>query len=101
MRLKHLQLLNKNKKIVLFTITTKFSTNILGKINNLFSENDASVLNIKQIHDETSQYTLLKFSVKLKNTTQKEELIHKLCELSEIKEVFVSKKTYHLDNDSE
>ena len=95
------QLLNKNKKIVLFTITTKFSTNILGKINNLFSENDASVLNIKQIHDETSQYTLLKFSVKLKNTTQKEELIHKLCELSEIKEVFVSKKTYHLDNDSE
>ncbi len=95
------QLLNKNKKIVLFTITTKNSADILGKINNLFSENENSVLNIKQIHDETSQYTLLKFSVKLKDPHQKEQLIHKLCELPEVKEVFVSKKTYHLDNDSE
>ena len=95
------QLLSKNRKVVLFTITTKFSTNILGEINQLFSENEASVLNIKQLHDETSQYTLLKFSVKLKKSSQKEELINKLCNMQNVKEVFVSKKTYHLDTDSE
>ena len=33
--------------------------------------------------------------------TQKETLINKLCELPEVKEVYVSKKTYQLDNDVE
>ena len=95
------QLLNKNKKIVLFTITAKDSPEILGKINTFFSTNNSLVLNIKQIHDESSQYTLLKFSVKLETPKQRETLTHSLCELSEVKEVYVSKKVYHLENDSE
>ena len=94
-------LLNKNKKIVLFTITTKSSTEMIGKINEFFAENNTSVLNIKQIQDEASQYTLLKFSVKLNSPKQKEDLIHGLCDLPEIKEVYISKKVYHLENDSE
>lgn len=94
-------LLNKNKKIVLFTITAKSSPETLGRINEFFTSNNTSVLNIKQIQDESSQYTLLKFSVKLASPKQKEILTHELCELSEIKEVYVSKKVYHLDNDAE
>jgi len=94
-------LLNKNRKIVLFSITTKYSQEALGKINSFFSNSGASVLNIKQIHDQASQYTLLKFSVKLDSHEQKEELISNLCELPEIKEVYVSKKSYQIDNDAE
>lgn len=94
-------LLNKNKKIVLYTITAKSSPEILGKINTFFSTNKTSVLNIKQIEDKASQYTLLKFSVKLENPRQKEVLTQNLCALPEVKEVYVSKKTYHLENDSE
>lgn len=95
------QLLNKNKKIVLFTITAKASTDVLGKINTFFAEQNTSVLNIKQIHDEASQYTLLKFSVRLDSPKQREELTHALCNLDEVKEVYVSKKTYQIDTDSE
>lgn len=94
-------LLNKNKKIVLYTITAKSSPEILGKINSFFSTNNTSVLNIKQIHDTASQYTLLKFSVKLDNPKQKEVLTHSLCEFAEVKEVYVSKKSYQIENDSE
>lgn len=95
------QLLNKNKKIVLFTITAKASPEVLGKINKFFLDNAVQVLNIKQIYDESSQYTLLKFSVKLTLPKQREILTQKLCELPEIKEVYISKKTYHIDNDTE
>ncbi|MBO5143841.1 MAG: MgtC/SapB family protein [Clostridia bacterium] len=95
------QLLNRNKKIVLFTITAKSSSEVLGKINTFFVKNNTTVLNIKQIHDDASQYTLLKFSVKLDSPKQKEFLTHELCELPEIKEVFVSKKTYQIESDSE
>lgn len=94
-------LLNKNRKIVLFTITAKSSTEILGKINAFFIENNTSVLNIKQIQDDSSQYTLLKFSVRLNNSNQKEALTQNLCSLPEIKEVYLSKKVYHMENDSE
>lgn len=94
-------LLNKNKKIVLYTITAKSSPDILGKINTFFSNNKSSVLNIKQIHDESSQYTLLKFSVKLDSPKQKEALTHDLCEFQEVKEVYVSKKSYHMETDTE
>ena len=94
-------LLNKNKKIVLYTITAKSSPDILGKINTFFSNNKSSVLNIKQIHDESSQYTLLKFSLKLDSPKQKEALTHDLCEFQEVKEVYVSKKNYHMETDTE
>ncbi len=95
------QLLNKNKKNVLFTITAKSSPELLGKINSFFVKQNASVLNIKQFEDPSSQYTLLKFLIKLENAKQKEPLTYQLCELPEIKEVYVSKKSYHIDNDSE
>ena len=57
------QLLNRNRKIILFTITAKSSTEILGKIDQFFTSRGAIVLNIKQIHDPASQYTLLKASL--------------------------------------
>jgi len=94
-------LLNKNRKIILYSITVKSSPEILGKIDQFFTSHQATVLNIKQIHDHASQYTLLKFSVKLAYTKQKEMLIHSLCELPEVKEVYVSKRTYHQENDAE
>ena len=95
------ELLNYNRKIVLFTITTKSSFEILEKINHFFVSQQVEVLNIKQIQDKASQYTLLKFSVKLKNLKQKESLIHNLCALPDVKEVYVSKKSHHQDNDTE
>ena len=94
-------LLNKNRKIILYSITVKTSPDILGKIDQFFTSHQATVLNIKQVHDSASQYTLLKFSVKLAYTKQKEMLIHSLCELPEVKEVYVSKRTYHQENDAE
>ncbi len=95
------QLLHKNRKNNLYTITVKNTPEILGKINTVFMQSHANVLNIKQIHDEASQYSILKFSVKLKDIKQKEPLVHTLCELPEVKEVYVSKKSYHLENDTE
>ncbi|MBO5179394.1 MAG: MgtC/SapB family protein [Clostridia bacterium] len=91
------QLLHKNKKIILFTITAKSTPDVIGTINNLFESKNASVLNIRQIRDDVSQYTLLKFLVKLNNPKEKEILIQKVCELDDIKEVYTSKKTYHSD----
>lgn len=91
------QLLHKNKKTILFTITAKSSSDIIGTINSLFVSQNASVLNIRQIHDEVSQYTLLKFLVKLNNPKEKESLIQKVCSLEGIKEVYTSKKAYHND----
>ena len=90
------------KKVVLFTITAKSSSDTIGAINSLFESQKASVLNIKQIRDEVSQYTLLKFLVKLENPKEKEILIQKVCGLDGIKEVYTSKKTYHNeDQDAE
>lgn len=91
------QLLHKNKKTILFTITAKSSSDVIGTINSLFVSQNASVLNIRQIHDEVSQYTLLKFLVKLNNPKEKESLIQKVCSLEGIKEVYTSKKAYHND----
>ena len=91
------QLLHKNKKVILFTITAKSSADIVGNINSFFENENASVLNIRQIRDDVSQYTLLKFLVKLNNPKGKENLIQKICELDGIKEVYTSKKTYHND----
>ena len=95
------QLLNRNRKIILYTITAKSSSQILGKIDQFFTSNQSTVLNIKQIHDEASQYTLLKFTVKLSNIKQKETLTKSLCQLPEIKEVYVSKRTYQPDTDTD
>lgn len=91
------QLLHKNKKIVLFTITAKSSPDMIGSINSFFEKENVSVLNIKQIRDNVSQYVLLKFLVKLENPKTKEDLIQKVCEIEGIKEVYTSKKIYHHD----
>lgn len=95
------QLLNYNRKIALFTITAKASPNILEDINHFFVSQNVTVLNIKQIHDDASQYTLLKFSVKLNDVKQKEYLTHTLCALPNIKEVYIAKRVHHQDNDTE
>lgn len=95
------QFLNKNRKVILYTITAKSAPDILGKVDQFFTSHGATVFNIKQIHDDASQYTLLKFYVKLKESSQKEELTKTLCTLPEIKEVYVSKKSYHQDTDAE
>ena len=79
------QLLHKNKKVILFTITAKSTPDVIGNINNLFESKNASVLNIRQIRDDVSQYTLLKFLVKLNNPKEKEILIQKVCELDDVK----------------
>lgn len=94
------RLLSKNKKNVLFTINAKSSPEVIGKINEFFVDNDAIVQNIKQFQDE-SQYTLLKFSVRLNDVKAKEKLTYKLCELPGVKEVYVSKKAYHIDSEIE
>ena len=91
------QLLHKNKKVILFTITAKSTPDVIGNVNALFESKNASVLNIRQIRDDVSQYTLLKFLVKLNNPKEKEILIQKICELDDVKEVYTSKKTYHND----
>ncbi len=89
------QLLHKNKKIVLFSITAEASPTIIGSISYFFENENVSILNIKQIHDNTSKHVLLKFLVKLDKPKNKEILIQKICKLDGIKEVYTSKKTYH------
>lgn len=96
------QLLHKNKKVILFTITAKSSPDMIGSINTFFENEKVSVLNIRQIRDNVSQYVLLKFLVKLDNPKVKESLIQKVCGIEGIKEVYTSKKIYHNDeHDSE
>lgn len=90
-------LIHSNKKITLFTITTLSNQEMIGKINALFTSKNIEVLNIKQIHEQTSQYSLLKFLVRLNKTSEKETLIHEICTLENIKEVYVSKKLYEHD----
>ena len=91
------QLLHRNKKVVLFTITAKVSPDIIGTINTFFETENVSVLNIRQIKDNVSQYALLKFLVKLDNPKLKESLIQKVCTIDGVKEVYLSKKIYHND----
>lgn len=95
------QLVNKNKKIVLFSITAKVAPDIIGSLNSFFENENASVLNIKQIKDQISQYVLLKFLVKLDKPKDKEVLIQKICMLDNVKEVYTSKKTYHHDDEQD
>lgn len=95
------QLITRNHKVVLFSITTKSAEDIIGTIDHFFTSHQAKVLSIKQIHDDASQYTLLKFSVKLTDLSQKETFVHQLCALPGVKEVYLSRKAYHTDVDAE
>lgn len=95
------QVLHKNKKIVLFSITAKALPGIIGSISSFFENENVSILNIKQIKDDVSQYVLLKFLVKLDKPKSKEILIQKVCMIDGVKEVYTSKKTYHNDDEQD
>lgn len=90
-------LIHSNKKITQFTITSIANPEMIGKITTFFTTKNIEVLNIKQIHEQTSQYTILKFLVKLNKTSEKETLIHEICSMQNITEVYVSKKLYEHD----
>lgn len=88
----------KTRKLSLFTITATKSKGAVSEIQNLFEENDLSVLNIKQLKaTDGSDDMLFKFLVKIGDTKLKEKLIATICSLPFVKEVYVSKKSYHND----
>lgn len=91
-------LIHKVKNVNLFTITTTKTTGMISEIQNLFEEEKISVLNIKQSQaTDNSNEVLLKFLVKIKDSRVKEKLITQICNLPDVKEVYVSKKSYQQD----
>lgn len=83
----------------MFTITAKSVPGILGKVENIFNDNNIPILNINQYQDKTSQYTLLKVFVSCPDVALREKVIHELCEVDLIKEIYTSKKSYHHDSE--
>jgi putative Mg2+ transporter-C (MgtC) family protein len=92
-------MIDKKKKVLLFTITTHTHPGILGDIEKIFEENEVEIISIKHFSDTISQYTLLKVFAKCSDVKKKENLIQNLCKLKDVKEVFTSKKAYHPDTD--
>lgn len=91
-------LIDKKRKVILYTISVTDKKGAISTIQELFEENDVTVLNIKQIpSSKDSEYTVLSFLVKTSNPKIRESLITKICGLNFVKEVFVSKKSYHID----
>lgn len=90
--------ISKSRKVNLFTITVTESKGVISEIQNLFEANDVSVINIKQLEStDGSNNMLLKFLVKINNSHLKERLISSICNFDFVKEVYVSKKSYHQD----
>lgn len=90
--------IGKVRKINLFTITVTKSKGAISEIESLFEDKNIPVLSIKQLEaTDNSESVLLKFFVKVNNSTMKEELITEICNLPFVKEVYISKKSYHSD----
>lgn len=87
-------LFDKNRKLIVFSITTIKHSGMIAEIEEVFENNHIEIKNIKQINDSHSQYTLLKILVKCEHVKVKEALIRELCHLKNIKEVYTSKKSY-------
>ena len=91
-------LIGKVRKINLFTITVTKSKGAISEIENLFENKNLPVLSIRQLEaTDNSGNVLLKFLVKVNDYQLKEELVTEICNLSFVKEVYVSKKSYHTD----
>lgn len=90
--------INTARKVSMFSITTTESKGMISKIQEIFEANNVTVLNIKhQPSDTESSSNLLKFLVKINNTKLKEKLLMDICKLDCVKEVYVSKTSYHQD----
>lgn len=90
--------ISKTRKLSLFTITVNKTKGAVAEIQNLFEENNLEVLNIKQLKaSDGSEDMLFKFLVRINNSKLKENLISAICSLPYVKEVYVSKKSYHHD----
>lgn len=90
--------ISKTRKLSLFTITANKTKGAVAEIQNLFEENNLEVLNIKQLKaSDGSENMLFKFLVRINNSKLKENLISAICSLPYVKEVYVSKKSYHHD----
>lgn len=91
-------LISKARKVNLFTIAATQSKGVISEIQNLFEENNLQVLSIKQLKaTDGSDHMLLKFLVKVSDSKLKEKLITQICNFPFVKEVYVSKKSYHQD----
>lgn len=90
--------ISKTRKLSLFTITASKTKGAVAEIQNLFEENNLEVLNIKQLKaSDGSEDMLFKFLVRINNSKLKENLISTICNLPYVKEVYISKKSYHHD----
>ena len=90
--------ISKARKQCLFTITSAKSKGVVAELQNLFEENNVTVLNIKQLKStDGSDNMLFKFLVKVKDSKLKEKLITTICTMPFVKEVYVSKKSYQHD----
>lgn len=91
-------LINSSRKVSMFSVLTSESKGMISKIQEIFEENDVTVLNIKHEPAQGSvSNNLLKFLVKINNTRLKEKLLIDICNLDHVKEVYVSKTSYHQD----
>lgn len=93
-------LIHQVRKVSLFTITVTEPKGVVGEIQSIFEKNDVEVYNIKQLSaTDGTNNVLLKFLVKVNDNKIKENLVTLICGLNFVKEVYVSKRSYHLDNE--
>ncbi|MBQ8207082.1 MAG: MgtC/SapB family protein [Bacilli bacterium] len=86
-------------KITIFTLISTKERGTLGKAQEIFDKNELDVLNVKQIKSNSTESLIIKFTVRCKETTKKEELIQELCKIDGVSEVNVSKTLIKNDQD--
>lgn len=91
-------ILSKNKNVNLYTITSSSAHGVISDVQNLFEQNSIIVLNIKQqVPSSDSDEAVTKFLVKVDDTKLEEKLLADICNLPNIKEVYISKNSHVQD----
>lgn len=87
--------LGKGKNKNLFTITSTTAKGIISEVQDLFEQNNISVLNIEQqVSSANPNDAITKFLVKIDNLKLKEKLLTDICNLPNIKEVHISRDSH-------
>lgn len=90
-------LFHKKRKHVLFNIESYSSEGLIGKVEEIFNNNDAEVLNIQKIDNKNSNTYTYKIISKCNNTKLKESILNELCKIDGVHEVYTSKRFYRQD----
>ena len=88
----------KGKGANIFTVTSSRSQGVISDVQNLFEQNNVTVLNIEQqVSTSNSNDSITRFLVKINDTKLKEKLLTDVCNLPNIKEVHISRDSHGRD----